>query len=81
VEKYWEVLKMAGTKESVSFEIQEDLIKMLEHISEEYNLRDSNKALRCILDYVASDGDWDDIFSKRRCLRCGSKNGWEKPSS
>ena len=41
---------MAGTKESISFEIQEDLIKMLEHISEEYNLRDSNKALRCILD-------------------------------
>ena len=72
---------MAGTKESVSFEIQEDLIKMLEHISEEYNLRDSNKVLRCILDYVASDGDWDDIFSKRRCLRCRSKNGWEKPSS
>ena len=72
---------MAGTKESISFEIQEDFIKMLEHISEEYNLRDSNKALRCILDYVASDGDWDDIFSKRRCLRCGSKKGWEKASS
>ena len=71
---------MAGIKQAVSFEIQEDLVKMLEHISEEYNLRDANKALRCILDYVALDGDWNEIFTKKRCLRCGSKNGWERSS-
>ena len=71
---------MAGIKQAVSFEIQEDLVKMLEHISEEYNLRDANKALRCILDYVALDGDWNEIFTKKRCLRCGSKNGWESSS-
>jgi hypothetical protein len=71
-------VEMAGLKKSISFEIQEDLMKMLEHISEKYNLRNSNKALRCILDYVALDGNWDEIFSTKRCLRCGNKKGWEE---
>ena len=49
---------MAGKKEKVTFEIQNDLIKMLEVATEKYNLPSVDKALRCILDFVANDGDW-----------------------
>lgn len=53
---------MAGKKESVSFDIQKDIILMLEKATEKYNLTSVDKAMRCILDYVATDGDWDDIL-------------------
>ena len=69
---------MAGSKKSISFEIQSDLVEMLNDAVEKYDLPDINKAMRCILDYVACDGDWENIFNTRRCLRCGSKSGWEK---
>ena len=68
---------MAGKKEKVTFEIQKDLIKMLEVAAEKHNLPSVDKALRCILDFVATDGDWEDIFITRRCIRCGSKTGWK----
>ena len=51
---------------------------MLEKATEKYHLASIDKAMRCILDYVAIDGDWDDIFNTRRCLRCGGKAGWEE---
>ena len=69
---------MAGKKISVEFEVQQDLIKMLEKAKEEYDLKSVDKALRCILDYVALDGDWEEIFGETRCIRCGGKSGWEE---
>jgi len=33
-----------------------------------------------ILDYVAADADWEQIFLNQRCLRCGAGKGWEKPT-
>ncbi|MBL06424.1 MAG: hypothetical protein CL773_00955 [Chloroflexi bacterium] len=69
---------MAGQKEKVTFEIQKDLTQMLESAAEKYDLPSVDKALRCILDYVATDGDWDEIFDEVRCIRCGSKTGWEE---
>jgi len=68
---------MAGDKEQVTFEIQSDLIKMLDHIKSKYDLPSTDKVIRCILDYVATDGDWEEIFNVRRCIRCGSKSGWK----
>jgi len=68
---------MAGKKQTVEFEIQEDLVKMLDHIANKYDLPSRDKAMRCILDYVALDGDWEEIFNVRRCIRCGSKSGWK----
>ena len=50
---------------------------MLEHIKDKFDLPSTDKVLRCMLDYVATDGDWDEIFDVRRCIRCGSKTGWE----
>ena len=69
---------MAGQKEKVTFEIQKDLTQMLESAAEKYDLPSVDKALRCILDYVATDGDWDEIFDEVRCIRRGSKTGWEE---
>ena len=71
---------MAGTKKEELFSIQEDMVSMLEHLSDKYKLEDRSKALRVILDYVAKDGDIEEIFTKRRCLRCGWRSGWEKKS-
>ena len=55
---------MAGKKISVEFEVQEDLVKMLEYASDKYRLGDKSKALRCILDYVATDADWKKCSSR-----------------
>ncbi|MBC79178.1 MAG: hypothetical protein CL745_06255 [Chloroflexi bacterium] len=68
---------MAGEKKEVIFEIQADLVNMLDHIKSKYDLPSTDKVIRCILDYVATDGDWEEIFNVRRCIRCGSKSGWK----
>lgn len=70
---------MAGIKEQTSFNVQADLLAMLDEAARRYNLPDRDKALRCILDYVATDADWDVIFTKIRCLRCGRRPGWTAP--
>ena len=62
---------MAGVKVKVPFEIQRDDYEMLRTIADRYQLPDASKALRCLLDYAATDGDWDEIFAKVRCRRCG----------
>ena len=59
-------------KKDVSFEIYSDSEKMLEQITDKYDLPDKSKALRCLLDYVEEkDSDWDDMFATVRCNRCG----------
>ncbi len=56
---------MAGKKKSVSFEIQEDLVGMLEHITKKYDLTNIDKAMRCVLDFVALVGDLIESMMKR----------------
>ncbi len=68
---------MAGFKQTVSFDVQPDVLDMLDAAVEKYRLSGRDKALRAILDYVAIDGDWDAIFGKTRCLRCGGRSGWD----
>ncbi len=70
---------MAGDKVSVTFEIQPDAEKMLEHAAKQYGLPGKDKALRCLLDYLAKDANWNQIFSLVRCMRCGDKEGWTEP--
>ena len=55
----------------VTFELYPDSYEMLLDIARRYQLPDASKALRCLLDYAAIDGDWDGIFKKVRCRRCG----------
>ena len=61
---------MAEDKIEQTFKIQKDAIKMLDEAVEKHNLESRDKALRCLLDYCAEDGDWQDIFETVRCLRC-----------
>ena len=61
---------MAEDKIKQTFKIQKDAIKMLDEAVEKHNLESRDKALRCLLDYCAEDGDWEDIFETVRCLRC-----------
>ena len=59
-------------KKDVSFEIYSDSEKMLDQITDKYDLPDKSKALRCLLDYVEEkESDWDDMFATVRCIRCG----------
>ncbi len=69
---------MAGKKIPVEFEVQEDLVKMLEYAADKYRLGDKSKALRCLLDFAAVDGDWDELFKQIRCTRCGPNGGWNQ---
>lgn len=61
---------MGGGKITVPFEIHPDMMEMLVTIVEKYRLSDASKALRCLLDYAATDGDWAEIFGTVRCRRC-----------
>jgi hypothetical protein len=71
---------MAGEKNGVAFQVQKDLVKMLEYAADKYKLGNKDKALRCILDYIATDANWDEIFQKIRCIRCGPDGGWSPPN-
>jgi len=62
---------MAGQKIKVTFEINPDAYDMLKTVQDKFELPDTSKALRCLLDYASQDGDWDEIFGKIRCPRCG----------
>ena len=55
---------MAGTKKEELFSIQEDMVSMLEHLSDKYKLEDRSKALRVILDYVAKEIRRDFRYSR-----------------
>jgi hypothetical protein len=54
----------------VTFEIYPDSWDMLQEIAKRYDMPDPSKALRCLLDFAATDGDWAEIFEKVRCRRC-----------
>lgn len=62
---------MAGAKMKMTFQVNADAGDMLARIVARYNLPDASKALRILLDFAATDGDWDEIFAKPRCRRCG----------
>lgn len=61
---------MSGEKIKVEFEIDRDGEELLAEIVEKYGLPDTSKAMRIMMDYVAEDGDWDEIFGEIRCRRC-----------
>ena len=67
----WPECFMTGNKIQVTFEISPDSYEMLKTIRDRYQLPDTSKTLRCLLDYAAIDGDWKDIFTVIRCTRCG----------
>jgi hypothetical protein len=62
---------MASDKITVEFEIQPEALALVDEIVAAYDLPDRSKAIRCLLDYAAEDGDRDAIFGTVRCRRCG----------
>lgn len=58
-------------KVRVTFEIYPDSLEMLAEVTRRYGMADPSKALRCLLDYAATDGDWAVLFGEVRCRRCG----------
>ena len=69
---------MARKKISVEFDVQGDMVHMLEYAAEKYNLGNKSKSLRCLLDFAATEGDWDVLFKKIRCVRCSPDGGWNQ---
>lgn len=62
---------MGGFKEVYSFELNEDAAAWLEEMATQYNLADTDKALRIVLDYVMHEADKDEVFEEIRCNHCG----------
>ena len=59
-------------KKEISFEIYSDSEEMLEQIVDKYDLPDTSKTLRCLMDYVEEkESEWDEMFATVRCNRCG----------
>lgn len=71
---------MSGDKIPVTFEIQADAEQMLEYAATQYGLPDKHKAMRCLLDFLAKDADWNKIFAMVRCVRCAADSGWKPPA-
>jgi hypothetical protein len=61
---------MSGQKLKVAFEIYPDSFETLFRAASQHDIADPSKALRCLLDYMATDGDWQEIFGRVRCRRC-----------
>ena len=72
---------MSGDKISGTFEIQEDAEKTLEYAVTQYGLPSKDNALRCLLDYLAKDANWNQIFTLIRCIRCADDGGWKPPET
>ena len=70
-----------GQKSKLEVELHADTVEMLEYAKEMYGFRSASKALRVILDYMATDADWTEVFLNQRCLRCGAGKGWQRPES
>ena len=57
-------------KVKLTFEIYEEHEDLLKAMVEKYSLPDTSKALRILLDYLAEDGDQDEIYENIRCRQC-----------
>ncbi len=55
---------MAGQKVAISFDIPADARDMLQLVAQHYKLSDESKALRCLFDRAATDGDREEIFGR-----------------
>ena len=63
---------MAGQKEKIDIELNEDHITFIRAIKDQYNISTESKVLRIVMDYLQENNDVHDIvFGEVRCLRCG----------
>ena len=58
-------------KVTYSIELEKAMHRFLEEMVEKYDLPDTSKAVRCLVNYARMEADkQDDIFSEIRCLDC-----------
>ena len=57
-------------KIQIAFDIRPESLEMLRQLKEKYQLPDESKVLRCILEYVAQEGDHEQIFGVVLCHGC-----------
>ena len=63
---------MAGQKEKIDIELNEDHITFIRTIKDQYNISTESKVVRIVMDYLQENNDVHDIvFGEVRCLRCG----------
>jgi len=59
-------------KISMEIQLNPDQAKFIESIQEKYKIRSTDKVVRILLDYALTEPtQQDEIFTERRCLRCG----------
>jgi len=62
---------VAGEKQSIDIELNNDQITFMRLMKDDYNIRSESKVMRIILDYLLTNKDvHDTVFSQTRCLRC-----------
>ncbi len=58
-------------KNTYSIELEENMFAFLEEMAKKYQLPDTNKAVRCLINYARAEEDKQDtIFSQIRCFEC-----------
>ena len=63
---------MAGDKETYEIALNPDQMAFVESAKDKYNLPDTDKAMRIIMDYLITNPEvHDTVFTQPRCLRCG----------
>ena len=68
---------MAGVKQAVSFDLQQDALRMLESAAEKYGLPDKSKALRVLIRLCRLEpGAVGRDFRSSALHRCGGRPGW-----
>ena len=56
----------------MEIQLNPDQAKFIESIQEKYKIRSTDKVVRILLDYALTEPtQQDEIFTERRCLRCG----------
>ena len=62
---------MAGDKQAIQIELNNDQVTFMGIIKDEYNIPTEGKVMRIIMDYLRENKDVHDIvFGHTRCLRC-----------
>ena len=62
---------MAGVKETIEIELNDDHITFMRSKKDDYDIPTDSKVMRIIMDYIITNKDiHDTVFGETRCLRC-----------
>ena len=62
---------MAGEKQTVEMELNNDHVTFMRIMKDDYNIPTESKVMRIIMDYLKENNDvHDTVFKQTRCLRC-----------